>query len=387
MPLIEACGLRHYYRIDGNDDRPVLMFSHSLGCDHSQWDAQAHDLEDHFCVLRYDLRGHGATDVLPGEYTVEILAQDALAIADELGIDQFAFCGLSLGGMIGQSLVAQAPERVTHLVLANTSSHYPDSTPIEARRKIVLEQGMLAVENTVMQRFFAAQSLAADPPAVSKIRRVLLATKPEGYAACCSAVRDMNQTSTLTAIRAPVLIIVGDYDLSTPWAGHGEVIAAEIPHSHIENLPTAHLSNVERPHSFSAALARFLIPVPTDVLTAGSHKRRAVLGNAHVDHAEAAVTDFTRDFQELITRYAWGTVWERPGLDERTRRLLVLVISATLGRWEEFRLHVRAGVARGLEPCDIKEALLQTAIYAGIPAANTAFQIASEEMKNPDHAT
>ena len=123
------------------------------------------------------------------------------------------------------------------------------------------------------------------------------------------------------------------------------------------------------------------------MLAAGFEKRRAILGSQHVDSAEAATTDFTRDFQELITRYVWGTVWQRPGLDDRTRRLLVLATTAALGRWEEFRLHVRAGLAAGLEPCDVEEALLQTAVYAGFPAANTGFHIASEEIAKNDHAT
>lgn len=258
MPLINAGGLRHYYRIDGSDDRPALMFSHSLGCDHSQWDAQAHDLEKCFRVVRYDLRGHGATEVPPGIYSIEMFGQDALAIADALGIERFAFCGLSLGGMIGQLLAAQSPERVTHLVLANTSSRFPDPSPMETRRKTVLEHGMSAIEDSVMQRFFTAKTLAANPPFVAKIRRVLLATKPEGYASACAAVRDMNLTPVLSAIRPPVLIIAGDHDVSTPWQGHGDVLARSIPHCHVEHLPAAHLSNLECAEAFTIALARFL---------------------------------------------------------------------------------------------------------------------------------
>ena len=113
---------------------------------------------------------------------------------------------------------------------------------------------------------------------------------------------------------------------------------------------------------------------------AGMRTRREVLGEAHVDRAVAAVTPLTADFQDFITRVAWGDLWQRPGLDSRTRRLLVLATTAALGRWEEFRLHVRASLEHELEPCDIEEALLQTAIYAGVPAANTGFQIASEEL-------
>ena len=164
-------------------------------------------------------------------------------------------------------------------------------------------------------------------------------------------------------IKAPTLVIVGDHDVSTPWSGHGERLAREIPGAKVLHLAAAHLSNMERPRSFSAALLEFLLPRPdanVDPLHAGFEVRRSVLGDAHVDKAIAATTEFTREFQELITRYAWGTIWSRPELDWRTRRLLVLAITASLGRWEEFALHLRAGLASDLELCDLKEVLLQT---------------------------
>src|SRR5215207_4812131 len=121
MPFVTIANVRHFYRLDGRDDRPVVMLSHSLGQDHSMWDPQAADLGNHFRVLRYDMRGHGASDVTPGDYNGELLGRDALGIAAALGIEQFAFCGLSLGGMIGQWLALNAPEKINALVLANTS--------------------------------------------------------------------------------------------------------------------------------------------------------------------------------------------------------------------------------------------------------------------------
>ena len=382
MPLIEIDGVRHYYRMEGVEDAPVLVFSHSLGCDHSQWDAQAAQLHTHFRVLRYDTRGHGASDAPRGEYTIELLARDVLAIADALAIERFAFCGLSLGGMIAQWLAAFAPDRLTHVVLANTSSRFTDPSLMENRRRTVLEQGMAVLADGVMQRFFTAESLATNAPRVANIRRVLLAANPAGYAGCCAAVRDLNQTSILASIHTPALIIAGDRDVSTPWEGHGDVLAREIAQAREEHLPTAHLSNVERPRSFSAALLRFLLPPKADTLVSGFEKRRAVLGDAYINRAIEATSDFTRAFQELITRYAWGAIWQRPGLDDRTRRLLALTATAALGRWEEFRMHVRTGLQHELEPCDLEEMLLQLAVYAGIPAANTGFQVAAEERRS-----
>jgi 3-oxoadipate enol-lactonase/4-carboxymuconolactone decarboxylase len=382
MPLLTIGHTSCYYRLSGREDRPVLMLSHSLGQDHGMWDAQAADLSNHFRVLRYDIRGHGASGVLPGDYRIEQLGADALALADALGIERFAFCGVSLGGMIGQWLAAHAPARVTAAVLANTSTR-PDAKAMEARRQTVLSGGMAAVADTVMGRFFSPRLLAANPPAVAEARRTLLTTDPVGYAGCCAAVRDMDLTAALGTIQCPVLVISGDLDVSLPWAGHGEPLARGIPGATVVHLPAAHLSNLEKPRSFSAALLRFLLPPDEAAHEAGLRMRRLVLGDAHVDRALASTTASTRDFQDLITRYAWGTIWTRPGLDVRTRRLLVAAITAALGRWEEFRLHVGTGLRRELEWCDLEEVLLQTAIYAGVPAANTGFHLAEEERARP----
>jgi 3-oxoadipate enol-lactonase / 4-carboxymuconolactone decarboxylase len=380
MPFTHVEGSRHYYRLEGSDTRPAVMLSHSLGLDHGMWDPQATDFQPHFRVLRYDTRGHGASDATPGDYTIEQLARDALAIADAAGLERFAFCGLSLGGMIGQWLAAHAPERLTHLVLANTSARLADPSQMENRRRLVAEGGMAAVEDMVMARFFAPDVLASRPPAVDWARRTLLASDPVGYAGCCAAIRDMDHRALLPRITVPALVVSGDRDEGMPWEAHGEPLVRAIPRACAVRVPAAHISNLERPRAFSTAVLEFLLPAPDDLREAGMRVRRAVLGDAHVDQSVEHTTAFTREFQELITRFPWGTIWTRPGLDHRTRRLLVLATTAALGRWEEFRLHLRAGLAGGLEPCDVKEVLLQTAAYAGVPAANTAFQIAAEEM-------
>jgi 3-oxoadipate enol-lactonase / 4-carboxymuconolactone decarboxylase len=313
-----------------------------------------------------------------------MLGADILALTDALGISQFAFCGLSLGGAIGQWVAIHAPERVTRLVLANTSPQFVPRANWESRISAVREGGMAAIVDVVMQRFFSAYTLARENPHAASIRSVLLGTDPVGYTACCAALRDMDHTHLLRQIKAPTLVITGDRDVSTPWSGHGEKLAHEIPGAKAIHLAAAHLSNIEQPRSFIAASFEFLLPISgsVDPLQAGMELRRKVLGDAHVDKAIVATTDFNREFQELITRYAWGTIWTRPELDRRTRRLLVLAITASLGKWEEFTLHLRAGLASDLESCDVKEVLLQTAVYAGVPAANTGFKIASEQI-NP----
>ena len=382
MPFATIQNARLFYCLEGVSGRPVLILSHSIGTDHAMWEPQVADLLRYFRILRYDTRGHGASDAPASEYSMELLGRDVLGLADVLGISRFAFCGLSLGGAIGQWVAANAPDRVTHLVLANTSPQFVPRTNWDTRIAAVRKGGMNAIVDLAMQRFFSPATLAQQNPYAGSIRSTLLGTDPVGYVGCCAALRDMNHTSLLGGIKAPTLVIVGDRDVSTPWAGHGEILAREIAGARPLHLPAAHLSNIERPRSFTAALLEFL-PPPTetvDALQAGFEMRRAVLGDAHVDKAISATTDFTRDFQELITRYAWGTIWTRPELDQRTRRLLALALTAALGRWEEFTLHIRAGLAHELEPCDLKEVLLQTAVYAGLPAANTGFRIASEHV-------
>ena len=262
----------------------------------------------------------------------------------------------------------------------------------DERRRVVLEGGMAAIADGVMQRFFSPETLAEGNVYASSIRAVILGTDPAGYAGCCAAIRDMDHRALLATIRVPTLVIAGDRDVATPWMGHGEILARGIRGARAVHLPAAHLSNTERPRSFTAAIYDLLAPKAApgghiDPIDEGFAVRRAVLGNGHVDRSIAATTDFNREFQEMIARYAWGTVWTRPGLDRRTRRLLVLAITVSLGRWEEFRMHVRAALEHGFEPCDLKELLLEAAIYAGVPAANTGFHIAMEELEKQNAAS
>lgn len=381
MPFAKVGETRLFYRLEGNEDLPILVLSHSIGADHGMWQPQVQDLLPHFRILRYDALGHGASDVPKSEYSIAQLGQQLIDLLDVLKISKVAFCGLSLGSAIGQWLAINAPERLTKLILASTTARFGTRESWRERIDTVRRGGMPAVIDLVMQRFFSPEFIPN--PQAASVRSVVLGTDPEGYLGCCAALRDFDPKEQLKKVKIPTLIIVGDRDIATTWAGGAEIVAHEIAGAHVVHLPGAHLSNLESPRSFSAALAAFLQPEfdPAKALEGGFKVRRRVLGDSYVDRAISTTTEFTKDFQDLITRYAWGTLWTRPGLDLRTRRLLVLAMMAALGHWEEFRMHTAAGLAHELEPVDIKEVLLQAAIYAGVPVANRGFRIAQEEMQ------
>lgn len=385
MPYVtQADGCRIFYRAEGPAGAPAVIFSNSLGCDHLMWQPQAETLKHAFRVVRYDQRGHGASDVPQGPYTLEQLGGDVIGLADHLGLETFHFCGLSMGGITGQWLGIHHGGRLDKLVLANTSPHFPPPDMWDQRMGAIRDGGMKAISDAVLGRFFSQTLHQARPGIVSDFRQVLENTNPEGYLGCCGMLRLADVYPELGKINAPTLVISGRHDQSTP-PERGEKIAAAIKGATHVILDAAHISNVERADDFTRALASFLgnPALPSDDrFGSGMSRRRAVLGDDWVDRSIRNRSEFNADFQDLITRYAWGEIWTRPGLDETTRRMLVLAICASLSRWEEFDLHLGAAVRAGVAAETIREVLMQTAIYAGVPAANTAFARATEILRN-----
>uniref|UniRef100_B0SV89 3-oxoadipate enol-lactonase n=1 Tax=Caulobacter sp. (strain K31) TaxID=366602 RepID=B0SV89_CAUSK len=380
-------GARIYWRLDGAADKPALVLLNSIGTDMGLYDAAAPLLLADFRLLRIDTRGHGASDAPAVDYTLDQLAGDALAAMDAAGLATASVVGVSLGGMVAMALALKAPERVEGLVLACTSAAM-DVAAWTARIATVRAEGMAAIAEMALGRFFSEPFRGQHPATVETVRAGLLAMSPDGYSGCGAAIRDMDLLARISAITAPTLVIGGRKDVSTPFEGNGDRIVAAIPGATSAMLDTAHLPSLEDPTAFAGAVRSFLastrdgsgVSAAADVLfEAGLVHRRKVLGDAWVDRSLAKRTPFTADYQAMITRYAWNEIWGRPGLDHRTRRLLVLAICASLARWEEFRLHVRAGLEQGgFTQDELKEVLMQTAIYAGVPAANTAFTEAAE---------
>jgi 3-oxoadipate enol-lactonase len=257
MPYAEVDGARFLYRFDGSERAPVLMLCNSLGTDHTMWDPQVPALAQGLRVLRYDRRGHGASAVTPGPYTIDRLGRDALGLLDALRIDKVRFCGLSLGGMTGMWLGTHAPDRIEKLVLCNTAAHIGSPDPWNARIEAVRKGGMAAIEPAVMGRWFTQRFLADPTPMLARMKEVFLGLSPEGYVACCAAVRDMDQRESIARVTAPTLVIAGTHDASTTPA-MGEYMVGKITGARYTELDAAHISNVEAPERFTEALAGFV---------------------------------------------------------------------------------------------------------------------------------
>lgn len=250
-------GCRIACRLDGPADAPVLVLSNSLGTRWEMWNPQLESFTERFRVLRYDSRGHGRSDVPPGAYSLDRLGRDVVELLDALGLGTVRFLGLSKGGMVGQWLGVRAPERLEKLVLANTSAYMGPPSGWADRIAIVKAKGMAAVSDAVIARWFTPGFVADAPEAVGNVREQLLATDPEGYAACCAAIRDMDLRITTPLIRTPTLVIGGEKDPSTP-PDHARWIAGAIPEAQLVILDAAHLSNVEQPEAFTKAALDFL---------------------------------------------------------------------------------------------------------------------------------
>ena len=259
MPFIRARGLAVHYQLEGDARAPVVMLSNSLGTNLNLWDAQLPALLPKFRVLRYDMRGHGLTDVGPDEaYTIDGLADDALALLDALSLDRVHFCGLSIGGVVGQRLGAKAGKRFRSLTLCNTAMRIGVPKTYQDRIETVRKGGMASVVEAVLQRWFTPGFIQAHPEIIAGYRNIVLRTPAAGYIGCCFAIRDADLTSESPAIAVPTLVVTADQDQATPPES-GRALAQAVKGARLVELKNAgHISAVEQPAALNAALAGFL---------------------------------------------------------------------------------------------------------------------------------
>jgi 3-oxoadipate enol-lactonase/4-carboxymuconolactone decarboxylase len=331
-------------------------------------------------VIGWDLPGHGESAPAAGSFTVAELAEGVRALAG----DRPFFCaGDSIGGAVALQLLLDHRVAGAGLVCTGAKIGTPESW--RERAALVRAEGTKAVVATAAQTWFGPGFADREPGVAGALLDHLAGTDAASYAWACEALAGFDVTGRLGEARSPLVAIGGGYDTRTPVDGLREIVE-QVPDGRLAVLdPVGHLAPAEAPAATAALIVGYLLRRPlqvgtdlTDVRDAGRRVRREVLGDAHVDRALDRVTTFDRPFQELIERFAWGSVWTRPGLDRRSRSIAVLTALVALGHHEELAMHLRAARTNGLTLEEISEVLLQSAVYCGVPAANTAFRIARQ---------
>ncbi|WP_328552647.1 MULTISPECIES: bifunctional 3-oxoadipate enol-lactonase/4-carboxymuconolactone decarboxylase PcaDC [unclassified Streptomyces] len=414
------------YRVDGPEDAPVLILGPSLGTTWHMWDRQVPELAQSWRVFRFDLPGHGGAPAYPAGSVAE-LAGRLLATLDRLGIQRFGYAGCAFGGALGIELALRRPERVASLALIAASPRFGTADEFRQRGVIVRSNGLDPIARTSPERWFTSGFAAAQPAITEWAVQMVRTTDPGCYIAACEALAAFDVRTELGMVGVPTLVLAGSDDQVTGPA-EARTLVAGIPDARLAVVPGAsHLVPVEQPAAVTDLLVRHFsgawqpafdstsgqlaiqaapaypvpaapppvapfaeiapAPVPPETMgrpdpyDIGIKVRREVLGDAHVDRALASADEFSGDFQEFVTRYAWGEIWDRPGLDRRSRSCVTLTALVAGGHLDELAFHTRAALRNGLTPVEIKEVLLQTAVYCGVPAANSAFKVAQQVIR------
>jgi 3-oxoadipate enol-lactonase len=257
MPEL-AIGAAHIsYEIDGPADAPVLLLSHSLGTTRDLWQPQLAAFASVYRVVRYDTRGHGQSCVPRGEYALDHLGRDAIAVLDAVGASRAHVVGLSLGGLTAMWLGVHAPDRVDRLVLANTAARIGTPERWDERMAQARAEGMPAIAAAVVGRWFSDGFRARHPETCAHYQRMVASCSAQGYAGCCAVLRDADLRDDIRRITAPTLIIAGEWDVATPLAD-ADLMRTRISRSTLVTLPAAHLSSAEQPAAFTDAVLDFL---------------------------------------------------------------------------------------------------------------------------------
>lgn len=257
MPKADVNRTRLFYTLTGPEGAPVVMLSSALGTTLEMWQPQLPALERDYRVLRYDMRGHGSSDLAPEPCSISTLGRDVVALLDHLGMEKVHFCGLSIGGVIGQWLGARAPQRLISLILCNTAAKIGTEEVWNKRIADVEQGGLASIADAGLERWFTPAFRTSHPASVAPVKGMLLATHPRGYTLLCAAIRDMDQRTLVEEIRVPTCILAGEHDPGTT-VEDAKFLQDRIPGARLVILPAAHISNVEAAAQFNAALLDFL---------------------------------------------------------------------------------------------------------------------------------
>jgi len=370
---------------------PLVILGPSLGTSAATlWGTAAQRLTTHARVVGWDLPGHGRSAAAE-PFTVAELAAAVLALADRLNAERFHYAGDSVGGCVGLQLALDAPDRLMTATLLCTGAVIGTPGGWYERARNVRTDGIGTMLASAADRWFAKGFAEQHPGISATLMDSLANTDAESYARACEALAVFDVTERLAEITTPVLTIAGREDLPTPPESLQHIASGVKDGEFVVLDGVGHLAPAEAPDRVAALIAEqagigpvSLCRTVDDVYQAGMTVRREVLGNAHVDRAVNATTDLTADFQRMITEYAWGGIWTRPGLDRRSRSMITLTALIARGHHEELAMHLRAARRNGLSNEEIKELIMQTAIYCGVPDANAAFRIASDVLSVPE---
>ncbi|ROQ35274.1 4-carboxymuconolactone decarboxylase /3-oxoadipate enol-lactonase [Streptomyces sp. PanSC19] len=401
------------YRVDGREDAPVLVLGPSLGTTFHMWDRQIPELSRDWRVVRFDLPGHGGAPAEPFTSVAE-LGDRLLATLDALGVQRFGYAGCSLGGAVGLDLALRAPHRVASLALVAASPRFGTADEFRQRGVIVRTNGLEPMARTAPEQWFTPLFAGAQPAIVDWAVQMVRTTDPACYIAACEALAVFDVREALGSIGIPALVLVGSEDQVTGPA-EARTLVAGISDARLAVVPGAsHLAPVEQPAAVTDLLAEHFsgtaqetsgtLTVPPHVPPApvvepapaapvvepagagrpdpyekGLGLRREILGDAHVDQALADDPDGA--FQELVTRYAWGEVWSREGLDRRLRSAVTLTALLAGGHREALADHTRAALRNGLSPEELREIVLHAGVYCGLPAAETALRVVNRVIE------
>ncbi|MDR5894311.1 alpha/beta fold hydrolase [Halomonas mongoliensis] len=384
MAFLNIKGRSVAYRLLGAEANPLVVLAHPLGMSQAVWDDVLPALLPRYRVLTWDLPGHGASQAWGGAPIAPAdLAAEALALADHAGAERFHFAGTSIGGVVGQQLIAEHAERLLSATLTNTGAVIGTAELWSTRAGRIREEGLAAMAEEIVPRWFAPACFEAEPALKAGWCTQMGRGDDDSYARLCEMLGSHAFTGKLSGKPVKVQLLGGSEDLATPPATL-EALAAELDGAPLEILEgVGHVPSVEVPGRFAETLLAVMAVDLGDVgasgvdYATGLETRKQVLGEAHVARSTENATSLDAPFQQMITRLAWGELWSNEDLTRRERSMITTGILAALGR-EELTLHLKTAKRIGLTEAELRQVLMHVAIYAGVPAANHAFALAKE---------
>lgn len=366
----------HYQWSDYRQSQ-TIVFINSLGTNLSIWEDVVKLLAGRYNTLLFDKRGHGLSNTKTGTLTIETYADDVIYLMDTLDIAKAHLVGLSIGGLITYSLASRFPDRFENLIFSNSGAKIGTAESWNDRVTKIKAEGLVTISANIIERWLSPDYRTSHPAATQGYITMLEQNSDLGYIQACEAIRDADYSNIVNQIKHKSLFIGGAADLGTTpdfVEQHANALGAD----RLEIIPNVgHLPCIEAPATVATLISEFL-EGELPLFDRGMKTRRMVLGNDHVDRAEANKTDFDKDFQTYIVNSAWGAIWSRPHLNKRERSMITIAVLASLGHEEELEMHIRASQNTGTSIEDVKEVLLHIAIYAGVPVTNGAMKIAKK---------